>query len=106
MQRFACKFCIALRGLKGVDVPGLPVSFEEIAEHIEDTHGYPVGRKGEDPVDTYRRFSAKHGFPRTAAEILGNELAARLVELSGPVVSVTLVKEELLAGLDGASAPN
>lgn len=46
-QRFACKFCIALDGLKGSAIDQLPASWEAIAQHVEKTHGYPVTRENE-----------------------------------------------------------
>lgn len=71
MQRYACKFCIALRGLKGTEVKDLPDTREEAEAHVRAAHGYPG---------------------RSAAQILGSVgergLAAKLIENSGPVLVV------------------
>jgi hypothetical protein len=72
-MRYACKFCIALYGLKGTDVPQLPEDAEVVREHVRSVHGYPQ---------------------RSAREILGSgyerELAADLIEHTDPVAKVTL----------------
>jgi len=73
---YACKFCIALYGLKGRDVKGLPADADLALEHVRQVHGYPK---------------------RTALEVLGDtpahRLAARLIEDTGPVVEVRLITE-------------
>jgi hypothetical protein len=78
MQRYACKFCIALHGLKGRDVPDLPETRAAADAHVATVHGYPK---------------------RSALEILGfrtdsknGRIAAKLIEQSGPVVLVTLTE--------------
>ena len=37
--RFACRYCIALKGLKGVDVRSLPTDPAEVIPHIAEAHG-------------------------------------------------------------------
>lgn len=68
---YACKFCIALYGLKGTDVAQLPEDEEVVRKHVKTAHGYP---------------------DRSARDILGcgheRELAADLIERSDPVVLV------------------
>lgn len=70
---YACKFCIALYGLKGSDVSKLPENEQVVREHVKTAHGYPQ---------------------RSARDILGcgheRERAADLIERSDPVVLVTL----------------
>lgn len=40
-MHYACKFCIAMYGLKGSEIATLAQSEEEVARHIIDRHGYP-----------------------------------------------------------------
>jgi hypothetical protein len=37
--RYACRYCIAQKGLKGADVPSLPTDPAEVVTHIELVHG-------------------------------------------------------------------
>jgi hypothetical protein len=71
LTRYACKFCICLRGLKGADVPGLPQTQAEALQHVTSVHGYPQC---------------------SAETILGDSpfsrAAARLIEQTGPVSRV------------------
>lgn len=72
MSRYACRFCIALYGLKGSEVGKLPR--EEAEAHVLLEHGYPK---------------------RSAQQILGNsarrQAAEELILVLGPVVAVSLV---------------
>jgi hypothetical protein len=80
---YACKFCIALKGLKGTEVPGLPDEEAAVREHIQEVHGYPG---------------------RSARDILGpgheREQAADLIERTDPVVLVTLLAKSSLVTED------
>lgn len=95
MQRYACKFCICLQGLKGYDVPSLPDNPDEVADHIEQVHHYVTKRDGETPEDARRRFAQayKDVVPCTALDITRNELAARILELTGPIMAVSLSRD-------------
>lgn len=68
---YACKFCIAMKGLKADEVPGLPDEMT-MRQHVKDVHGSPG---------------------RTARDILGpgRELAADLIERTDAVVLVGLL---------------
>jgi hypothetical protein len=74
---FACKFCIALFGLKGSEIESLPTAKSEMEKHVREAHGYP---------------------DRTAIEILGSikggRVAAGLIEQSGPVLEVHALRGE------------
>jgi hypothetical protein len=76
---YACKFCIALYGLKAIDVPQLPEDEAEVREHVKTAHGYPG---------------------RSARDILGcgheRELAADLIERTDSVVRVTLADKSVV----------
>lgn len=78
MRRYACRFCIALGGLRAVDVPTLPETSEAVLEHVKSVHNYP---------------------PLSAREILGEGgmrgLAASLIEELGPVILVSLETDTL-----------
>lgn len=94
MRRYACKFCIALYGLKGTDVPNLPQTREEAHTHLLNAHGYP---------------------PRSAREILGfagafdqatcNQ-AANLIEASGAIAEVRLIESTVLQDICTAGSPD
>ncbi len=45
----ACKICIAKNGLRGVDIPNLPKTEEELFEHLEKVHGITVKRDDSRP---------------------------------------------------------
>ena len=65
---FACKVCIAEKGLKGSEIPSLPQTEEELIEHIESEHHIPVKREGETEKECKDRFYRKYpeaGDPRT-----------------------------------------
>ncbi len=73
MTRWGCKFCIVLYGVNPARVRQFPDrSYEGAWDHVRRKPGYPG---------------------RSAADILGNTgkrgLAARLIEVSGPVVAIT-----------------
>lgn len=72
LTRYACKFCVCLHGLKGVDVPGLPQTRADALQHVATVHGYPT---------------------RSVETILGDSpfsrVAARLIEQTGPVSRVS-----------------
>ena len=44
---YACKFCIATKGLKGSEIRSLPQTEDELYDHIERVHGICVQRNGE-----------------------------------------------------------
>ena len=71
MQWYACKFCIALRGLPRGERDRLPTDRAVVEAHVSTEHGYPQ---------------------RSAEDILGSEgergLAAQLIEMSGPILVV------------------
>jgi len=37
-HHYACRFCIALKGLYGADVPELPTDIEAVRQHISQEH--------------------------------------------------------------------
>lgn len=91
MRRYACKFCIALYGLKGTDVPNLPQTREEAQTHQLNAHGYPR---------------------RSAQEILAGafdqatcNLAANLIEASG-AIAVRLIESTVLQDICTAGSPD
>lgn len=45
-DRYGCRVCIGVRGLKGNEVELLPVTREEWASHFTANHGAPGGAKG------------------------------------------------------------
>ena len=53
---FACKYCIATRGLIGSEIGSLPQTEEELFDHIEREHHIPVQREGETKEQTLARF--------------------------------------------------
>lgn len=60
MSAFACKMCIASKGLKGSDIKNLPKTEEELFVHIEEEHGTIVKRKTETWEQAKDRFYAEH----------------------------------------------
>jgi hypothetical protein len=77
MRGYACKFCIALYGLTGGDVPKLPKTRAEVETHLRVEHGYPR---------------------RSAQEILGlsglRRAAATLIEETGAITEVRLIESD------------
>jgi hypothetical protein len=57
---FACKICIAERGLKGSEIASLPQTEEELFDHIERHHHMPIQRSGETLTEAANRFYAKY----------------------------------------------
>ena len=53
---FACKYCIALKGISGEDIARLPKTEEELYEHIEFEHHIPVRREDETEEEAQERF--------------------------------------------------
>jgi hypothetical protein len=92
---FACKFCLAAKGLKGSEIDALPQTYEEAAEHVEREHRYPVRREGESWDEAEHRVFLAYQRPLwrapTALErALGgpNAAAAALIESTGPILTV------------------
>ena len=52
----ACKYCIAIKGLKGSEISSLPQTEEELYDHIEKEHHIPVQREGESKDEALTRF--------------------------------------------------
>jgi hypothetical protein len=92
---YACKFCIAAKGLNGSEISSLPKTFEEAAEHIEREHHYAVRRPGEsqDMAD-HRLLTTRGHHPWTADYALALALgapkavAASLIEMTGATLEV------------------
>lgn len=40
-SHYACRFCIAIEGLKSSQVRDLPTSAADVAEHAREAHSYP-----------------------------------------------------------------
>ena len=53
---FACKYCIALKGLTVEDVRNLPKNEDQLYDHIEKVHHIPVMREGETEEKAFERF--------------------------------------------------
>lgn len=74
MKRYACRFCIALYGLKGRDVPALPATADEAAAHVLREHRFP-GR-------TAQEVLYEQGFSEN------KRTAARIIQRMGAVIVV------------------
>jgi hypothetical protein len=76
MQWYACKFCVALYGLKGSELHLLPTDRAVVETHLRDVHEYP---------------------PKTAVDILGKlgsrGAAAAVIEISGPILVVRRLED-------------
>lgn len=93
---YACKFCIAAKGLKGSQISSLPKTFEEAASHVEREHHYGVRRPGESQDAADHRILTTYGHhPWTAdyalAQTLGapKAVAASLIEMTGAVGAIS-----------------
>ncbi len=67
---YACKICIAQRGLNGSEIDGLPQTEEELFEHMEAVHHMPVTREGETDEQALARFLKKHPEAKTCPECM------------------------------------
>ena len=56
----ACKYCIALHGLKAEDIENLPKTEAQLYEHIEGEHHIPVMKEGESDREALERFRKQH----------------------------------------------
>ena len=58
-QRWVCRWCVELHGLRGRDLGDWPAAgdSEGIARHIESVHHIPVQRDGETAAQTRARFA-------------------------------------------------
>jgi hypothetical protein len=55
-----CKYCVAKYGIKGSELAKKHFETdEEFANHLEETHGIPVLRKGETEEDAIKRCAKK-----------------------------------------------
>jgi hypothetical protein len=61
---FACKLCIAIKGLRGSDVNSLPKTEDELADHLESEHEIIVRRPDELQEQAITRYYKK--FPERA----------------------------------------
>lgn len=57
---FACKYCIASRGLRGSEIASLPQTEEELVRHLESFHHFRVRRPDETREECEVRFNAEH----------------------------------------------
>ncbi len=60
---YACKICIATKGLRGSEIDSLPQSEEELYDHLEREHNIPVIREGETEEQAMDRFNKKYQPP-------------------------------------------
>ena len=67
---FACKICIAQRGLHGSEIDSLPQNEKELAGHIEKVHHMPVQRYGESREECIKRFLEKYPEAKTCPECI------------------------------------
>lgn len=75
MERYACKFCIALYGLKGAEAAKLPNTRAEAEAHVRTVHGYPQ-RSAQSILEAKRETG---------------RLAAEIIENSGPVLRIRVI---------------
>lgn len=52
----ACRYCIAMKGLKGSEIASLPQTEEELFVHIEREHHIAVRREHETEAECLARF--------------------------------------------------
>lgn len=67
---YACKICIAQKGLRGSELGDSPQTEEELFDHMEKVHHMPVQRKGETPEGCIKRFLEKYPEARTCPECI------------------------------------
>lgn len=67
---YACKICIAQKGLRGSEIASLPQTEEELMEHMEAVHHIPVIREGETEEQAVERFLKKHPEAKTCPECI------------------------------------
>lgn len=96
---YACRFCIARRGLSGSDVPNQPATWEAAAEHVEREHRYAVRRANESQDDAEHRLFLTpplEPLQRAASIVKGLDGADQLVEIierMGPILQVHAVAD-------------
>ena len=67
---FACKICIAAKGLRGSEINSLSQTEEELFDHMEKVHHMPVQRDGETHEECIKRFLEKYPEARTCPECI------------------------------------
>jgi hypothetical protein len=67
---FACKYCIASKGLRGSDIASLPQTQEDLIAHIEGVHHIRVMRAGESDEECEARFLREHPEAKDCPECL------------------------------------
>jgi hypothetical protein len=96
---YACRFCIARRGLLGADVATQPATWEGAADHVEREHRYAVRRGDETQDDAEHRLFLTPPFAplrRAATIVAGLQGADKLVEIierMGPIIQVHAVPD-------------
>lgn len=67
---FACKICIATKGLWGSEITSLPQTEEEFIDHMERVHHMPVTRRGETQEKAFKRFIEEYPEAKNCPECI------------------------------------
>lgn len=92
---YACRFCIAKRGLNPLEIPKLPTKWEAAAAHVEREHRYAVRRANETQAQAeHRVFLQYRKTLMRAQNILADRdpqqaaKAVETIERMGPIIEV------------------
>lgn len=90
---YACRFCIAKRGLAGSEIAKLPQTWEGAAIHVEREHRYAVRRANETQGEAEERVIERYGKSlRRAKDILADRdpkqaaITCEIIERMGPII--------------------